>query len=214
MYFWKYKKLASDFVDNKITEKQKLMYVFIPAFFTLFGLLLRLIIPGLDIKNSPAWSALSETVTVVTAATELFFTLMIMLYAYKLNREADNKDLIARYFAFKFVSMIRTVAIVVWLTILFVLLKGFTGEIIIVKTYEIVTIFIISVFYSCYVQIAAFLHLRNCYKLNIKSVGKTITKRSVFASMSTKKVTNSKQALSKKKDSKKKVAKNAQIKRR
>ena len=214
MYFWKYKKLVDDFIENKITEKQKMAYVFIPTLLTFIGMVLKLSLPSLDIKNNPAWTTLSDSVMVSITAIETFFIMAIMLVAYKLNRNADNKDLISRYFAFKFISMVRTVVFLPGFLILYVLLKGFQNGSVEANAYEIMMIFALAAFYSYYVQIMAFLYLNKSYHSDKEQIKKNLNKSVAGKSVKTVKKVITKKQVASIKNSKNKIDKNTKTKKR
>ena len=171
MYFWNYKKLASDFINGKVTEKQKFSYILIPTLMGFIGIILKFVlslITKIEFKSF-ALDIFPHSVISSIMAFEVFCILTFMIITYKINSKTDNKDFIGRYFAFKFISMVRGVIFLLGLSLISATINDLYNRWIFINTYELIIIFIISMTYSYYIQVKSFLHLNSIYLLSQKS---------------------------------------------
>ena len=172
MYFWNYKQLASDFINNTISERQKLSYILIPTILGFIGTILKVILSftkKFQFNSNLALDIFPNSVMLSIIAFETFFILTFMIITYKINSKIDDKDFLGRYFAFRFISVIRAIVFLFLLSLVFSVVNDFHDRWIFINMYELLTIFAASMIYSCYIQVKSFFHLKSIYLLSQKS---------------------------------------------
>lgn len=112
MYFWKVDSLVDDFKQNKVTQKEEMKYIL------LFSIL--------EVLNSESFINVNQTnfYDTLNSVLLLIFTIIGILYCYKVNSEGDNKDFMVRLIAIGLPVMIRVTVIGIPILIIGVIMES------------------------------------------------------------------------------------------
>lgn len=97
MYFWDVQSLKNDIRANKLSEKDKFLYMFLSIAFVTIGIELISISP-LEPQN--VWDA-------VESVSYILIVLFGTYWAYKANGSEHGTDFLGRYFSISFVVSVR-----------------------------------------------------------------------------------------------------------
>ncbi len=104
MYIWNIEQLKNDIRKNRLTEKDRFIYLFINLFFTACALEVISFIPGS--YEFYGWAAMSSISNVT-------FLCIGTYAAYKANGGSSGDDFLGRYFSLSFVVSVRFVVLLI-----------------------------------------------------------------------------------------------------
>lgn len=104
MYIWNIEQLKNDIRSNRLTEKDRFIYLFINLFFTTFALEAISFIPGS--YEFYGWAAMSSISNVT-------FLCIGTYAAYKVNGGNSGVDFLGRYFSLSFVVNVRFIVLLI-----------------------------------------------------------------------------------------------------
>ena len=119
MYFWKIESLKKDIKENKLTEKDKFIYLFISIILSTIGMELMTFMP---LESNNIWDF-------IESVSNIFIVALGTLFAFKANGGTTGTDFLGKYFSISLVISIRFWMILIAIFIGLILFDFYTLEI-------------------------------------------------------------------------------------
>lgn len=111
MYFWKIEKLKESIRENKLTEKQRFIYLIL---YVVLGAICLEVMAYIPTENPNKWDIVNNILNVLIPSIGTYFS-------YKSNGADSGNDFIGKYFSICFVLSIRFLVYLVPILILYFL---------------------------------------------------------------------------------------------